>query len=235
MSLNAGPWPHRDNENGVLFYLEYIMIKEAAGLPIDEDIAAFKQIVEVIRTYENSNTRVMGLYDRGAGESLNPDKDAIRVISHDNLTAISAFDQRYGDGSEAEHIAKWGIPCLLYDNAYPRSQRIKTIQWPTDVMFWAMCSKNFWLKLITCPMFGLFLLRCFISNLDKPDSTSGKLLNFVRFYSFKDKNIFMKLMWKGYAAMMRRQYGPNWVNALMTIYFQNPAHPNRLLSAGLQL
>jgi hypothetical protein len=235
MSLNPGPWPYRDNENGVLFYLEYIMIKEAAGLPIEEDIAAFKQILENIRTYDGANTRIMGLFDRGPEESLNPNRDAIRAISHDNMTAISAFDHRYGDGEEAKHIAKWGTPRLLYDNAYPHDQRIKTIQWPTDVFFWSMCSNSSWLKAINMVWGPFFLLRCLLSNLSKPQDTSGKLLNFVRFFAWKDSNRFMGLCWKIYSAMMRRQYGVNWVNALMNIYFLNPAHPNRILSAGLQL
>jgi hypothetical protein len=177
----------------------------------------------------------MGLFDRGSQESLNPDRNSIRLISHDNMTAISAFDHRYGDGQEAAYIAKWGIPGLLYDNAYPMAQRLKSIQWPTDVFFWAMCSNNTWAKIVTSPMAGFFLLRCFASCLSKPDSTSGKLLNFVRFFAWKDSNWFMKLCWKSYSTLMRRQYGPNWVNALMNIYFLNPAHPNRCLSAGLQL
>src|ERR1051325_1950291 len=92
LSLNEGPHPHRDNENGVLFYLEYILLKEAQGQDISDDVAEFKHIVENIRTYDGDSTRLLGLYDRGAGESLNPDKDSIRMISHDNLTAIAAFD-----------------------------------------------------------------------------------------------------------------------------------------------
>lgn len=235
MSLHPGPWPHRDNENGVLFYLEYIMIKEAAGLPIDEDVAAFKLILEEIRTYDKNNARILGLFDRGPMESQNPDKDAIRTISHDNMTAISAFSYRYDDGKEAGYIVNRGFPLCRWDNAYPESPRIKTTQWPTDWCFWAMCTKNKALQLVFLPLFPFFALRCFLSNLSKPDSTSGKLLNFVRFFAMKDSNLVMKLMWKGYSAMMRRQYGDNWVNALMSIYFQNTAHPNRSLSAGLQL
>jgi len=235
MSLSPGPWSYRDNENGVLFYLEYIMLKEAQGLPINEDIATFKEILENIRTYHGSNTRIMGLFDRGSKESLSEDRNGIRLISHDNMTAISAFDKRYGSGQEAYYIAKWGIPTLLYDNAYPMDQRLKSIQWPTDIFFWAMCSNNSRLKIITLPIAGLFLFRCFISCLSKQQNTSSKLLNFVRFFAWKDSNWFMKLCWKSYSTLMRRQYGVHWVNALMTIYFQNPDHPNRSLSAGLQL
>lgn len=203
------------------------------GLPIEEDVAAFKSILEMIRAYDENNARIMGLFDRGPEESKNPDKDAIRLISHDNMTAISAFSYRYDDGKEAEHIANWGIPFLLYDNANPKNQRLKAIQWPTDIMFWAWCSKKFGLRLLTAPMMPFFLLRSFMSCLSKPDNTSGKLLNFVRFYAIKDSGLLGKLCWKGYSALMRGKYGTNWVSALMTIYFQNPSHPNRSLSVGL--
>lgn len=235
MSLHPGPWPHRDNENGVLFYLEYIILKEMNGLPIEEDVAAFKSILEMIRTYDESNARIIGLFDRGPEESKNPNREDIRLISHDNMTAISAFDYLYSEGKEAEAIANWGIPGIRYDNAFPKKQRWKAVQWPTDIMFWGWCSKKLGLRVLTAPMMPFFLLRSFITCLSHANNTSGKLLNFVRLYAIKDANILGKLCWKGYCALMRRQYGSNWVSALMTIYFQNPEHPNRSLSAELQL
>jgi hypothetical protein len=238
LSLNEGPHPHRDNENGVLFYLEYILLKEAQGQDISDDVAEFKHIVENIRTYDGDSTRLLGLYDRGAGESLNPDKDSIRVISHDNLTAIAAFDARYGDGSEADKIAKWGLlHGSLYDNAYPHKPRLKTIQWPTDLMFWAMSSGKWYYAPLVAAMFPFFALRCVLSDLGQPNDTSGKLLNFVRFASYRDKGLLalpMKLLWKWHVARMKSQYGDNWIHQIMVIYFQNPNHPNRSLSDNVK-
>lgn len=232
MSLHPGPWEKRDNENGVLFYLENIMIKEARGDAIMDDLFAFGQIVDSIRTRDHNNAKIMGLFDRGQDESKNPDREAIRTISHDNLTAIAAFDCRYGSGEEAEHIANFGFARLLrYDNAYPYDPRIITIQWPTDWAFWASCSNKskewapYWV-----PLYPLFLLRCFLANLSEREDTSGKLLNFVRFYATKDRSWFSKMVWKTHVAMMKWKYGDNWLHEIMKIYFHNELHPNRVLT-----
>ncbi len=238
LSLTAGPHATRDNSNGVLFYLEYILLKEAQGQDVSEDIAEFKKIVQAIRSYDPNNTsqQLEGMYDRGAGESLNPNKDDIELISHDNLTAIAAFDSRYGDGEQAAAIAKWGVTHgLLFDNAYPHKPRLKTIQWPTDWVFWALCSDKWYWKVPATILSPLFFLRSLIDNFGSATSTSGKLLNFVRFATHRDKSLPMKIMWKLCVLMWRHQYGDNWCNAIMAIYFQDPANPLHALSNNVKL
>lgn len=237
-SLDEGPHATRDNENGVLFYLEYILLMEAHGLDISDDVAEFRIIVENIRTHAADGSRIKGLYDRGQDESLNPDKEAIRTISHDNLTAIAAFDARYGEGYEAGFIADHGFKNLLrYDNAYPEQPRWKTIQWPSDWAFWALSSAStgkWYYKPLIAGWFPLFAIRCIISSMSAPDDTSGKLLNFVRFASHRDKSLPMKLLWKLYVWQMKRMYGDQWLHELMTTYFHNPNHPLRALSEHVE-
>lgn len=227
LSLDEGPHATRDNENGVLFYLEYILLKEAKGQDITDDVAAFKQIVQNISVPGHP-----GLYDRGAGESSNPDKDSIRVISHDNMTAIAAFDARYGDGKLANDIVIVGLKNQLrYDNAYPDAPRWKTIQWPTDWAFWALSSSGKWLYApLIAGWYPLFTMRCVMSMFGQPGDTSGRLLNFVRFASYRDKSLPMKLMWKLFVYLQVREYGDNWLHAIMAIYFHNPNHPLHDLS-----
>lgn len=234
MSLRPGPHAGRDNENGVLFYLHYILIKEALGLPIQEDVEMFKSIIERIRTYDDSDgTRIPGLYDRGQDESLTPHKDQLRTISHDNLTAIAAFSYRYGDPAEVNKIAKYGmLHWNRYDNAYPHKPRIITTMWPTDLGFWTMCSKNPIYIPWAVAMFPLFWFRCFLTNTNKPGETSGKLLNFVRFAAMRDKNPWGWMGWKIHSSMMRLMYGKYWIHELMKIYFI-PTHPNGVLSENL--
>lgn len=231
LSLDEGPHPHRDNENGVLFYLEYILLKEAKGLDISEDVAEFRIIVENIRTHAADGSKIMGLYDRGQDESLNPNKEAIRVISHDNLTAIAAFDARYGDGSEANNIALYGLKHQLrYDNAYPEKPRWTTIQWPSDWAFWMLSSGKWYYMPLIAGWYPLFVVRSITEMFGEPTDTSGRLLDFVRFASHRDKSIPMKLLWKLYCYTQKQKYGDNWLNQIMSIYFHNPNHPLRVLS-----
>lgn len=236
LSLNEGPHPSRDNENGVLFYLQYILLKEAQGQDVKEDVAKFKEIVENIRSYAADGTRIKGLYDRGAGESLRPNKEDIRIISHDNLTALSAFDARYGDGTEANNIALHGLKNFnLYDNAYPDHPRITTIQWPTDWAFWALCSSNRWHYMpLIAAWYPLFVVRSIISMFGETTDTSGRLLNFVRLASHRDKSLPMRLMWKLYIYTQKQKYGDNWLHEIMKIYFHNLNHPNRSLSDNVR-
>lgn len=235
LSLYPGPRPYRDNENGVLFYLEYILLKEAKGEDITGDIAEFKYIVEQIRTYTADGHRVYGLYDRGAKESQRPDKKTIRTISHDNLTAISAFDARYGDGSEAANIAIHGFKNQLrYDNVYPESPRWITIQWPTDLFFWSLSSNKWYLKLITYPILPFFLIRSYFSNVGPWEDCSGRLLNFVRFASHRDKSLLGKILWKIHVKMMVDKYGDNWIHEIMKVYFKEPTHPLHNLSDNVK-
>lgn len=245
LSLDEGPHAHRDNENGVLFYLEYILLMEAHGLDITDDVREFRIIVEKLRTHAaplpddglpfTRDIRIKGLYDRGADESMNKDKLSIRVISHDNLTAIAAFDARYGVGDEAGYIVEHGLRNFLrYDNAYPDKPRWNTIQWPTDWAFWSLSSNKLYLKVLSSGWLPLFAIRCILSNMSAADDTSGKLLNFVRFASHRDKSLPMKLLWKLYKWQMKRMYGDDWLHSLMCIYFHNPNHPLRNLSEHVE-
>ena len=236
LSLHEGPHPSRDNENGVLFYLEYILLKEAQGQDITEDVAEFKRIIENIRTYAADGSRIPGLYDRGAKESLREDKTTIRHISHDNLTAIAAFDARYGDGEEATKIALIGLKYQLrYDNTYPESPSWKRIQWPSDWAFWALSSsKKVYFMLLIAIWYPLFVVRSIMSMFGKPDSTSGRLLNFVRLASNRDKSLPMKFLWKLFVYTQKKVYGDNWIHEIMKVYFQNPNHPNRNLSDNVK-
>ncbi len=234
MSLTPGPHATPDNMNGVLFYIEYILMKEAAGQDVSVDVAEFKLIIENIRTYAADGSRIPGLYDRFQGDSQNPNKTDVNLISHDNMTAIAAFSARYGSPQEGLDLVVWGLKHFdLYDNVYPASPRLVTIQWPTDWAFWAMTSKKWYLIPLWLPWMPLWVLRCFISDLTSASNTSEKLLNFVQFAAYRDKSLPMKILWKLFAFNMKLQYGSNWINQLMTIYFADPTHPNNVISQNL--
>lgn len=233
MNLHPGPHVMNDNENGVLFMAENFIFKEAKGILTKEDIDFYAKTVKNLETYgKDGVTRIKGMYDKAANDSIvYKPRERIAVITHDNITAISAFSKRH-NLPFAKDINHYGMRnFFILDNIQPWAPRFERIQWWSDVSFWMFCGNN--------PLYLLFypvlFVRTFLSISTEPDNVSMKSLIFTKLYLTKDKGILMKLLWKGFRIRMRSQYGKFWVHELMKRYFKDPNHPNILDSQGLEL
>jgi hypothetical protein len=238
----------RQNENAILFLTLYYFLKQINSDLDYRDLDTYRQIIDNIRTYGDSGLQIAGLYDRGAGESLNSNKDSIRTISHDNLTAIACFSKlmEFYDFREHKDIKNHGEQSLWrFDNAYPGKPRWSRIQHPRDIIFWSYLGKSLWAKpLIWYPMLEC-ILACWSVSVTKPDlftkmitwmktrewpqsktillETSGKLLAFVRLYVVKDK-WWGRLTWKICTYLINKRAKRTWAE-IFHWYFSNTDHP----------
>lgn len=236
----------RDNENGILFLVEYYILKHIKGKLTRSDIAQFQIIVENITAFAQQGNKIKGLYDRGAGESLSFEKDKIRKISHDNLTAISAFSRLFEHEGLEYHkdIAKHGLKWQMrYDNAYPSKPRWffkkpdgrkdTSFQWhPRDWFLWLTNGgyKFAWI------FFPIFFMANIITCLTPKGETSGKWLMFVRLEAGSRHSKLMLLNKKICYFIMGRKYGAKWIDKISTIYFwQKPDSPIRTSTKDLEL
>lgn len=238
LALNKGNTDsERDNENGILFLSEFFLIKDILNILTPEDIQTFKSITIDLQAYKDYNRQVEGLYDRGAGESLfaalKGEQDKLRTISHDNLTAISAFSKKY-NLPFAKHIARYGLThFMLFNNRYPDTFKFANPQWhPRDIFFWLWSAGGFY-KMLSIPFLPIFIGASIESCFSKFESTSGKLLLFVRLQS--DDSFLFKIIRKLCYSLLRRQYGHNWLYEITRIYFFQTDHPIPILAKTIVL
>lgn len=226
---------NRDNENGILFLVEYYILKVLLNCFNETDAKTFETIVYSLQTKSQKDLSIPGLYDRGANESQTIPRDQLRTISHDNLTAISVMS-RYLRLPFAKEIAQHGLRNLMrYDNVCPHQPRWRRLQHPRDWYFWLTNGGYGWFAWIFYPFFFLNnLLTCFKPHLGH--KVSGRLLMFTRLELGSRWSLLMKInKWVCYSIMTLR-YGENWLHEIMSTYnaFANPLHPNRELSQWIR-
>jgi len=226
------------------FFSEYLILKQIKGTLSHADVAQFQIIVENITANDGDLNKVKGLYDRGAGESLNGDKAQIRKISHDNITAISAFSRLLEDEGLSYHkdIAKHGLSRFMcFDNACPDKPRLifkkpdgkwdTSFQYhPRDWFFWLNSAgyKISWL------FFPIFFFANIITCLTPHGETSGKWLMFTRLEAGSKWSKLMNLNKKICYWLLKRKYGAEFINEISKIYFwQKSDSPIRTLSKGI--
>jgi hypothetical protein len=233
----------RGNENGILFLVEAFLLLHLKNKLNYEHIEIFKTIVSNLSSYSSETTQIPGLYDRGSKESLNPSKLDIRLISHDNLTAISSFSKKF-DLSFSKDIATHAIlHQFRFDNAQPMDERFffknkdgqlsTSLQiHPRDIFFWLYIGG---FSALTILMWPIFFISQVLACSSPKEETSGKLLAFVRLESTYKSSLLLRFTrWICYKKL-KNMYGKTWLNELMTIYFTNPDHPCRTLSEGIEL
>ncbi len=259
MNLNPNQ-KTRDNENGILFLVEYFYLKEMfLNHASPKNIETFKFITERIQTFKNETEQIKGLYDRAHKESLWP-KEKIRTISHDNLTAIVSFS--YHNNLEFHkdvynHMWNTGA---RFDNVYPETPRIERTQHPRDIIYWARLGGPFLVRMLAFMLMPLVYLDAFIScwsaKEDRPQlitrilfylktgekmpimhsffPTSGKLLVFVRLFALKKKkDPTAWLTWQICQGIIKCRHGKS-INDIFKIYFTNENHPIRQLSESIR-
>lgn len=250
----------RDNENGILFLVEFYVLKYMLGIMTYADVAQFQIIVENITTCDANGNKIKGLYDRGAGESLRIPSEQRRSISHDNITAISLFSQLV-DLKYRTDIADMLIKSKSkFDNKHPDNQTWDNPKiHPRDWFVWLNCSEKKWHRICSWVWFPVYMLAALEDCLsiikcrpvwyerlwkklkgEDPGNkrcfldTSGPLLWFIRHEVMSRKNLLCKALYWICKQKYRKTFGRNWINGAMEIYFENSEHPNKVLSRKLK-
>jgi len=244
----------RDNENGILFYCEYLFLKNSLNILTQEDKIRFNTIVRNLRTYRNDGTRLLGLFDRGAKESFYLDPEDRNEISHDNITAIAAFSARFNLPYHRYIFLHGKENQWRFDNAYPDKPRWSRLQHPRDIIYYSMLGGGRLAKSIAwCFMWFFYLtqiiscakrwhvrpslfhrVRTFLFPKKYPDSgyrakhyaNSGKLMAYVRMYPLRKHSAVARLVWKLCVWLVDRHKLGGYAYVFES-YFHNKQHPVR--------
>ena len=242
MELHAGFNPNsRGNENGILFLVEYYILKEVLNsLSIHDTYYVLRGIIDNLRAQNPDGTIIPGLYNRGKGESLTIPADRRRTISHDNITAISVMSRYFGLEYHKD-IGKYLLKnCMRLDNAYPEKPRWSRIQHPRDCFFWLFNAGGIY-KLISYIFFPIFfianIVTCLSSENGKysPEAASGKLMMFTRLELGSRYSLLMRFNRFICYNIMKIRYGKSWISKIANIYYVDPEHPIRLVADSLVL
>lgn len=234
----------RQNENGILFYVEYLTLKKRLNKLTDQDKKDFITIVENLRTRDANGDIVKGVFDRGQGESYLPIEPQTRMISRDNLLAIAAGSKMFNLNYHNE-IAKFGLFHLWFiDNGQPHRPRIIYTKYhngkkdtsfkmqPKDWFYWLFNSNNIIFKALSIPLFPIFLISHILTCFSKKESTSGKMMIWMLFMNRKE--LPFKIVWTVCNYLLTKKYGKKWISKISDIYFnQRMDNPIRVLARQL--
>lgn len=216
----------RGNENGILFLVVYLHLRHALG----EFSASERNDFDII---SKSLQVTPGLFDRGAGESQTIPYTERRSVSHDNITAISAYSKLLNDNGfpspYAKDIANYGLKHFFtFNNVKPR------FIFPINPSNWSILLYNGGYKLTSLLFLPFYFINLFITCLKEPGNTSSKQLYFAELYPVKDKFVW-KYFWLFYRSKMINMYGEYWLSGIFNIYYRYENHPIRYLAGQLKL
>jgi len=250
----------RHNENGILFLVEMYILKHKLGELTEQDRNTFINIVDNLQV-----KGMPGLFDRGQGES-DPSSEYYvsskerRLISHDNLTAISCGSVLFNTHHRKD-IAKHLLRYLgRFDNKHPIDQQYNegTQFHPRDIFLYLFNAGGIYrfLSYLFYPLFLLSGLEAITSKYTyRPDilrsivlffkngfkfpkrkkliNSSGPLLYFVRLEYGSKNSILLKLAKKIIYYGYEKQFGKDWIKFVFDYYYKNPNHPNKVFSKRL--
>jgi hypothetical protein len=213
--------PSRIGGNGILYLAELLALLD---LRDDTRLQSFAASVVGRLTVEP------GLYNRHATDWLLP-TDRRPENSHDNLTGIAA--------AAALCQQPWAADLVDYGFAHGflyRNSTSKPWIWywmlPGNWGLWAaLAGTHRWLQILTWPITAINL---WLATRTPADQVGRKLLAFVALYPLRSHPLY-GVLWRWFRRRMRRTYGILWLGRLFAIYFTDPQHPNRVLSAGVPL
>lgn len=216
----------RGNENGILFLVVYLHLRHITGTFSALERHDFDKICKALQVEP-------GLFDRGAGESVDIPYDKRRHTSHDNISAISSYSKLLNDNGipspYAKDIAKYGLKHFFsYNNVKPRFIP------PVNPSNWSIWLYNGGYKLTSMVFLPFYFINLFITCLKEPGNTSSKQLYFTELYPVKDKFIW-KYLWSYYRNKMIKMYGEYWLSQIFNIYYRYENHPIRFLASDLKL
>lgn len=197
-------------ENGGLFLLYYLVLKNILGIPITTKD-------RFIYVYKMDKAKVEeGLYLRSANHTT-------RTVSQDEQTGFSGTSYLIG---LTYHLNIWKYLTKHYGN-YPVTGENKFYN-GGSYYTWAVLAKSK-LSILFAWWFTINLL---ISSNKPENDTSSKLMYFAELHIMKDISIYSKLLHKYFIWRMNKMYGDKWVASLFNIYFhtEDANHPLLYLS-----
>ena len=219
-SINMGA---RGNENGVVFWATYIflanLLNKIPSLEIERE--RFRLLVSDLR-----HKGIKGLYNRGAGEDNIP-TDKKRTISHDNISAISSLGVILDCPEICKEIWEYGKKhFFVFNNT---GKKFMLPMNPANYAVWGFNagSKFWWLTS------WLYVINLLITLSKPKQDTSSKLLHFIKIAPIAHKNKFWSALMHIWNARINQQYGS--LEALTTIYYKNPNHPNNVLAKEVDI
>ena len=184
------------SENGQIFEVTYLFLSGDESKITHMNSQLVKSKVED------------GLYNR------NP--TLIKLMSHDNLLAITSFSKAYNTG-HAKQIWKY-LLCHLgtYDNTKGKSTDITRFLPfnPANYFIFGLCADS----ILAYLFLPFFLINLIISCNQSKDQTSGKILDFISLFPQKNKNFLLRAIHAYYERKMKGLYGEDYLKELMTIY-----------------
>lgn len=112
---------------------------------------------------------------------------------------------------------------------YYRRRALKTLfrfggKFPINVFYWCIFfCQSIKYKMVHRILFPLFAIRIFFGGNVKTD-----LLHYLLLHSI-DHSQYDKL-YATFETKMKKKYGDNFLDAMMSLYYTNPDHPNRVYS-----
>lgn len=239
----------RDNENGILFLVEYFFLNRIRidnGNPSGDCYYTYTEldwsIDIVIRNI--SVPGYPGLYHRSYGKlKYHEVTGEIVDISHDNITAIACYSKE-----EREKIIAHGKKYQWrFDNAQPENPRWTRILHPRDIIFLSYLTRKWWAYMFlpfltvmaswSCatryairPTFYQkiwnLLFKTGLSAPYKDISTSGKCLWFCRLYATRER-YWSRITWKICEWVMVKRTGMTFIDAVRLYFVQrgDSGHP----------
>jgi len=240
---------YRQNENGILFLALYLIVKNQTQPITHQEKNTFAKICENLRSFNSDNvTRSKGVFDRGANESRDRASTNQRIISHDNLTAISATSHMLNlpYHKEISHITVTKFN--HFDSALPDAPRTffkgadKKYHFPfqfhpRDFFYWLLTGLTGIPLIAAYPLiltlFPIFFISMVLAANSPKRETSGKQLLTVRLLG--RPNLMLNLTWKACNYILKRKYKTyNWLIPVTDIYYPHPEHPIHAVVANLK-
>lgn len=215
------PYMRTTTENGILYYAEFLMLLHIRNDLDALDRARFYKLVKDLQV-------TPGLYDRGAGESINVPYSERRTISHDNIDAVCAGSV-ICDYTFQDDVIQYGTKNLfMFNNVKPRL--VPPVNPGNYSPWFCMANKNF-LAFIFLPF---MIINLIITRFRNKQSTSSRKLYLLELYAItqKKKNTFFSLIAKVYFAGLVKIYGEDFIYQLYSIYYP-AAHPLVAFSKGI--
>ena len=193
----------RDSENGILFTVEYYLLKSLLKKLTDEDVKSFKIAIAYLRNDNGSYSAT-----HGGGDHWSHDNHTAKVCMESFLKLKS--DIWLPDWKKRVHPRD--LVFYLFLTPY--------IGWLARPLLWIPALT----MIISC------IQDTKTRQGRKIIKTDGKLLTFVRCISTRRKSWTMNLTWKLCSWIIKHNSPFNSWDNIFEMYFKEPEHPNRVLS-----
>jgi len=245
----------RESENSILFLVEYLLGLGMKSQITYKELMWFRTAVKKIESYrldvDGNEVKIKGLYDRGGKESLWKDKETIRHISHDNMTAIFFFSKFLNTEFHLEIFNYGKKNFWRYDNRSPENPSWKRFLHPRDLISFCVYGGTGAYLLLGRACLPLLssiqILSCLKKYKVRPSlgecfqrltkerkwpkrikhiHTDGKILMAIRCLCTMEKSLWSRVTFKiCYLILKWRFQTDRPLEYLAFLYFKHPEHP----------